>query len=154
MTELFPDILFEVNVYDAGTDRVALRIWNNVKDTFAFFTVLAIIIAALGLFGLVVFASQRRVKEIGIRKVQGAQSYQILPLLNKQFIILVIVANLNVMPLAFYIEKVTPGAFKYHFTIYDLLIVLAISVVVTLLASGYQSLKATRLNPVEALRYE
>ena len=65
LTEIFPNILFEVEGFGSGTDRIALRIWNNAKNTFAFFTVLAVIIAAMGLFGLVVFASQRRVKEIG-----------------------------------------------------------------------------------------
>lgn len=154
LSELFPDILFEVNAYDAEEDRMALKIWTSAKNTFAFFTVLAVIIAALGLFGLVVFASQRKIKEIGIRKVQGAQTQQILPLITKQFIILVFVANVNVIPLAYFLEKVTPGAFKYHFTITDLLIVLGISFLITIISSGYQSFKASRLNPVDALRYE
>ncbi len=154
LKELFPNVLFEVNSYDEETNRLALQIWTNVKDTFAFFTILAIIIAVLGLFGLVVFASQRRVKEIGIRKVQGAHAHQILPLLTKQFAILVIVANVNVIPFAYLLERITPGAYKYHFTIFDLCIVFGISILVTLISSGYQSIKASNLNPIKALRYE
>ncbi|WP_297094853.1 ABC transporter permease [uncultured Draconibacterium sp.] len=154
LNEAFPNILFEVNGYDVGTYRVALEIWTSAKNTFAFFTIMAVLIAAMGLFGLVVFASQRRVKEIGIRKVQGAQAAQILPLITRQFIILVVAANIIVYPLANFLENVTPGHFKYQFTVFDLLLVLGISVVVTLLSSGYQALKASLLNPVEALRYE
>lgn len=154
MAELFPNVLFDVNGYDVGTYRVALNIWTNVKDTFAFFTVMAVLIAALGLFGLVVFASQRKVKEIGVRKVHGARTEQILPLITKQFIVLVLAANLIVLPLARFLEKVIPGQFKYHFTVYDLAIVLGITIVVIIVSSGYQAIKASMLNPVEALRYE
>ncbi|MDX8337725.1 ABC transporter permease [Draconibacterium sp. IB214405] len=154
LNEAFPNILFEVNGYDVGTYRIALKIWTSAKNTFAFFTIMAVLIAAMGLFGLVVFASQRRVKEIGIRKVQGAQAAQILPLITRQFIILVVAANIIVYPLANFLKNVTPGHFKYQFTVFDLLLVLGISVVVTLLSSGYQALKASLLNPVEALRYE
>ncbi|WP_319500211.1 ABC transporter permease [uncultured Draconibacterium sp.] len=154
LNEAFPNILFEVNGYDVGTYRVALEIWTSAKNTFAFFTIMAVLIAAMGLFGLVVFASQRRVKEIGIRKVQGAQAAQILPLITRQFIILVVAANIIVYPLARFLENVTPGHYKYQFTVFDLMLVLGISVLVTLLSSGYQALKASLLNPVEALRYE
>ncbi len=154
MKATFPDVLYEVNGYDVGTYRVALEIWTNAKNTFAFFTVMAVLIAAMGLFGLVVFASQRRVKEIGIRKVQGARAEQILPLITRQFVILVIAANIIVFPVAYMLRNVTPGQFKYHFSIFDFLIVLGISVIVTLASSGYQALRASMLNPVEALRYE
>ncbi len=154
LKETFPNVLFEVNGYDVGTYRLALEIWTSAKNTFAFFTVLAVIIAAMGLFGLVVFASQRRVKEIGIRKVQGARAEQILPLITKQFVVLVVAANVIAYPLARMLENVTPGAFKYQFTLVDILTVLAISVFVTLASSGYQALRASQLNPVEALRYE
>ncbi|WP_163322798.1 ABC transporter permease [Draconibacterium mangrovi] len=154
LNEAFPNILFEVNGYDVGTYRLALEIWTSAKNTFAFFTIMAVLIAAMGLFGLVVFASQRRIKEIGIRKVQGAQAAQILPLITRQFIILVVAANIIVYPLANFLKNVTPGHFKYQFTVFDLLLVLGISVFVTLVSSGYQALKASLLNPVEALRYE
>ncbi len=152
--EMFPNILFEVNDYDVGTYRIILKIWTNVKNTFAFFTVLAVIIAAMGLFGLVVFASQQRVKEIGIRKVQGAYSRQIIPMVTRQFLLMVSGANIIVYPIARILENVTPGHFKYSFKIYDVLFVAIISILITLLSSALQAYKASRLNPVEALRYE
>ena len=154
LSDLFPNILFEVNGYDVGTNRLALKIWNNVKNTFAFFTMMAVVIAAMGLFGLVVFASQRRVKEIGIRKVQGARAEQIIPLITKQFIVFVLAANVISFPVGLMLENVTPGSFKYQFSVADVLIVLGISLFVTLISSGYQALKASQLNPVKALRYE
>ncbi|MBT6997987.1 MAG: FtsX-like permease family protein [Prolixibacteraceae bacterium] len=154
LRETFPNTLFEVSGYDVGTNRIELEIWTSAQNTFAFFTIMAVLIAAMGLFGLVVFASQRRIKEIGIRKVQGARAEQILPLITKQFLILVLAANIIVFPLAKLIENVSPGQYKYQFTIWDLFIVLGISVFVTLSSSGFQAIKASRLNPVEALRYE
>lgn len=154
LRDLFPEILFDVISYGTGMDQVSLQIWTSAQNTFAFFAVLAILISAMGLFGLVVFASQRRIKEIGIRKVQGASAWQILPLITKQFVILVLVANINVMPLTHILKNVTPGAYKYHFSWTDMLTVLGISILVTLLSSGYQAIKAARLNPVEALRHE
>jgi len=154
LKESFPNILFEVTSYDAGADRVALKVWISAKNTFAFFTVMAVLIAAMGLFGLVVFATQRRVKEIGIRKVQGARAEEILPLITKQFVILIMAANIIVYPLSKVLVNITPGQYKYQFTILDILIVLGISVAVTLFSSGYQAFRASMLNPVEALRYE
>ncbi|WP_167612149.1 ABC transporter permease [Maribellus sediminis] len=154
LKDIFPNILFEVEGFDAGADRVALRIWTNAKNTFAFFTMLAVIIAAMGLFGLVVFASQRRIKEIGIRKVQGAQAGQILPLITRQFVLFVVAANIISFPVGRLLENVTPGHFKYHFHVVDVAIVLGISLLVTLVSSGYQAIRASQLNPVKALRYE
>ena len=153
-TKTFPNILFEVNGYDVGTHRVELQIWTGAKNTFTFFTIMSVLIASMGLFGLVVFAAQRRVKEIGVRKVQGARAEQILPLVTKQFIVLVLAANVIVFPLGKMLEKITPGIYKYQFTIWDILLVLGVSVIITLISSGYQAFRASQLNPVEALRYE
>ncbi|MCF8358098.1 MAG: ABC transporter permease [Prolixibacteraceae bacterium] len=154
LNDLFPNLLFEVTDYKSGTEDDAIRIWTSAQRTFLFFAVLAVIIAGFGLFGLVVFVSQRKTKEIGIRKVQGAKTVHILPLLTRQFLILILLANLNVFPIAYILEKTTPGQFKYQFSVLDVIFVLALSVLIILLSSGYQAIKAARLNPVNAMRYE
>lgn len=150
----FTDVLFEVNDYDINNNDIALKIWQGAKSTFGFFAVMAMLIAGFGLFGLVVFASQRRMKEIGIRKVQGAKTGEILPLIVRRFLVLILAANLIVYPVAKVVEQSTPGQFKYQFSITDILIVLVISVLITVIASAYQTIKTSLLNPVEALRYE
>ncbi|MCL3781010.1 FtsX-like permease family protein [Prolixibacteraceae bacterium JC049] len=154
LNNAFHDVLFEVYDYDTNNNDISISLWTNIKDTFALFAMMSILIAAFGLFGLVVFASQRRMKEIGIRKVQGAKMTEVLPLIVRQFLLLVLGANLLVYPMAKIIENITPGQFKYQFNITDLVIVLTISVVVTLVSSSYQSIKASLMNPVQALKYE
>jgi putative ABC transport system permease protein len=67
---------------------------------------------------------------------------------------MVLVANIIVYPVAKLLENVTPGHYKYHFSLIDLLIVLGISLLVTLISSCQQAIKASKLNPVKALRYE
>lgn len=150
----FTNVLFEVNTYDANLKRLELKIWNSAKRTILFFTVMAVVIAAMGLFGLIYYAAQRRTKEIGVRKVQGAKIWQILPLITKKYLIMAIVANVIVYPLADFLQSSMPGQYKYQFTIADVVIILIVSILITLISSGYQAYKASVLNPVDALRYE
>ncbi|WP_430812674.1 MULTISPECIES: ABC transporter permease [unclassified Carboxylicivirga] len=150
----FTDRLFAVNHYDANVKRVELQIWSSAKNTILFFTVMAVIIAAMGLFGLIYYAAQRRVKEIGVRKVQGAKGYQIFPLITQKYMLMALSANIIVYPIAMLLKNAMPGQFKYQFSLLDVCIVLFISILITLISSGYQVIRASRLNPVEALRYE
>ncbi|MBR8535019.1 ABC transporter permease [Carboxylicivirga sediminis] len=154
MNKHFTDVLFEVNSYDTNLPREELKIWNNAKNTVLFFTVMAVVIAAMGLFGLIYYAAQRRVKEIGVRKVQGARAYQIFPLITKKYLLMAVTANIVVYPVAMFLKDTMPGQFKYQFTILDAGIILLLSILITLISSGYQVIKASSLNPVEALRYE
>lgn len=150
----YPNSLFEVNDYDVNRNDTALRIWSTGKDTFAFFTVMSIIIAAFGLFGLVFFATQRRLKEIGIRKTQGASASKIFPVVVKQFFIFALAANLFVYPFGRIIEKCMPGSYKYQIDFSDLILIMVVSLLITLSSTGYQAIKAVLMNPVEALKYE
>ncbi|MCU4176057.1 ABC transporter permease [Carboxylicivirga sp. N1Y90] len=154
MQKYFPDVLFIVDDYKANSNRIELKIWNNAKNSFAFFTILAVIIASLGLFGLVFFSMQRRIKEIGVRKVQGASMQQIIPLITKRYLVIALVANIIIYPVAKLIQNILPGHYKYQFTLIDVLIVCGITILVTLLSSLYQAIKAAHLNPIKALRYE
>ncbi|WP_430817098.1 ABC transporter permease [Carboxylicivirga sp. RSCT41] len=154
MNKHFKDVLFEVSPYDTNLKRLELKIWNSAKKTILFFTVMAVVIAAMGLFGLIYYAAQRRIKEIGVRKVQGAKVWQILPLITKRYLVMAVLANIIVYPLADFLQRSMPGQYKYAFTIADVALILLMSVFITLISSGYQAYKASVLNPVDALRYE
>jgi len=150
----FNNVLFDVSHYDAHLTRVELQIWSSAKNTIAFFTLLAVLIAAMGLFGLVYYATQKRFKEIGVRKVQGAGLWQIIPLVSKRFLVMTLLANIVVFPIAELIQSTMPGLYKYQLTMVDAAIILIGTLMITLLSCGYQVIKASNLNPVDALRYE
>ncbi len=123
---------------------------------FNYFTVLAIFIACLGLFGMASFTAQRRTKEIGIRKILGASSSGLVMLLSVDFMKKVIISNLISWPAAVYLARNWLKNFAYRTEI-DLTIFLiagGLSLVTALLTVSYQTIKASISNPVESLRYE
>lgn len=120
------------------------------------FTVLAVFIACLGLFGLTTFTAQQRVKEIGIRKVLGASMTGIVALLSKDFIKLVLIAIVIAVPIGWYAMNRWLAVFAYRIELQWWIFVLAgsIAVVIALLTTSFQSLRAALMNPVRALRSE
>ena len=120
------------------------------------FTALAIIIGCLGLFGLASYLAEKRTKEIGIRKVLGADVGKIVYLLSQEYIRIIIIANLIAWPLAFYFMDEWLSTFAYRININWTVFLLA--AVSTALVAGitvsYQSIKAAISNPVNALRNE
>lgn len=120
------------------------------------FTVIAILIACFGLFGLVSFASVQRQKEIGIRKVNGAKISEILTMLNKDFIRWVAIAFLIACPIAYYAMQKWLENFAYKTNLSWWIFAMAglLALGIALLAVSWQSWKAATRNPVEALRYE
>lgn len=121
-----------------------------------YFSVLAIIISCLGLFGLVAFTAQKRQKEIGIRKVIGASVNGLALMLTKDFLKLVAIAVLIAFPLSWYMMTQWLDSFAYRITIGPLVFVIACAtvVVITLLTVGFQAIKAALANPVKSLRSE
>lgn len=119
-------------------------------------TILAILIAALGLFGIATLTTARRTKEIGVRKVFGATELDIVLLLNRSFTWLVLGATLLAAPLSWYLMQQWLSDFEYQAGVSPLLIVAAglAALLIAWLAVSYQSFRAARRNPVEALRYE
>jgi putative ABC transport system permease protein len=120
------------------------------------FSILAIIITSLSLFGLVLISSVSRTKEIGIRKVNGARVSELLAMLNKDYIIWVTVAFIIATPLAWFVIHVWLKNFAYKtaisWWIFGLSGILALGI--ALLTVSWQSWRAATRNPVEALRYE
>ena len=120
------------------------------------FSVLAIVVAALGLFGLTAFAFEQRTKEIGIRKVNGAKTSEILTLLNKDFMRRVVVAFVIATPVAYYAmnEWLANFAYKTHLRWWIFVLAGLLALGIALLTMSWQSWRAATRNPVEALRYE
>ncbi|MGH7600667.1 MAG: ABC transporter permease, partial [bacterium] len=129
---------------------------QRVAQIFITFSVLAILIACLGLFGLASFMAEQRTKEIGVRKVLGATVSGIVGLLSKDFVKLVLVGFIVATPLAYFAMQRWLQDFAYRIEIDWWVFALAggIAFVIALLTVSYQALKAALANPVEALRYE
>jgi putative ABC transport system permease protein len=129
---------------------------NRLGKFFRYFSVIAIIIAMLGLFGLAAFIAESRTKEIGIRKSLGSSSRSIIFMISKEFIKWVLVANLFAIPIAYYgMNKwLQTFAFKIRITPDIFILSALISIFIALVTVFYQSFKAARSNPADALRYE
>lgn len=125
-------------------------------QVFGIFTLLAIFVACLGLFGLASFMTMQRTKEIGIRKVLGSTVPNIVVLLSRGFIQLVLLANLIAWPLAWWIMDNWLQGFPYRININPLVFVAAGVgvVVIAFLSVGFQTLKAALINPAQTLKYE
>jgi putative ABC transport system permease protein len=129
---------------------------EKMQSIVGYFTFLAIFIACLGLLGLASYSAERRTKEIGVRKVLGASVWGIVCLLSKEFLILVLVANVIAWPLAYFLMHDWLQDFAYRVTIGWGTFVFAgiAAAVIALLTVSTQAIRAALTNPVEALRYE
>ncbi len=129
---------------------------QQLGRVFQAFAWLAIGIACLGLFGLAAFTAERRTKEIGVRKVLGATVANVVTLLSRDFVKLVLVANLIAWPLAWYAMNKWLQSFAFRVAVQWWVFALAggIALLIALLTVSTQAIRAALANPVEALRYE
>ena len=120
------------------------------------FTILAIIIACMGLFALSSFMATRRTKEIGIRKALGASSQKIFIMLSQEFLKWILLAAVIACPVAWILMNKWLEGFAYHINLGIDILILAVLIafVIAILTVAWQSLKTALANPVEALRYE
>ena len=120
------------------------------------FTILAIVIASLGLFGLTSFTVQQRTKEIGIRKAMGASVGNIFYTISKEIIVLVSISTIIAWPIIYFIAQNWLNNYQYktNLSVFDFLIGFIIALIIAVLTITYRTLKAARLNPSESLRYE
>ncbi len=153
--ELSPDIPFEFQFLDEKYDAL-YRDEDKFNLLIGYFSIIAILIACLGLFGLVSFSTERRNKEIGIRKINGAGISEILVMLNRDFIIRVTIAYIIAVPIAWYFMDKWLQSFAYKTKLYWWIFAIAGIIVlgIALLTVSWQSWRAATRNPVEALRYE
>ena len=144
--------------YDFLFDRIAALYRNEARmmQMFGYFSLFAIFISCLGLFGLASFTAARRTKEIGVRKVLGASLSNIVYLLSREFTKWVLVANLIAWPVAYFAMNAWLKNFAYKVSPHWLEFVMAgiLTFVIALLTVSFQSFKAASCDPVRSIRYE
>ena len=150
-----PDAPFEYHFLDEIIDWIYFNEQLTGK-MLGVFSLLAIFVACLGLFGLAAFMVQSRTKEIGVRKVLGASTPHLVMLLSREFIFLVLLANLIAWPIAYYLMRDWLSGFAYQ-TDLNALPFVASAIMALIIAFGtvsVQAIRAARSNPIDALRYE
>jgi putative ABC transport system permease protein len=152
---LNPGFPFAYRFLDDDYDRMYRGVEREM-DVVRTFTILAILISCLGLFGLAAYTAEQRTKEIGIRKVMGASDAGIMALLSKEYAKWVLVANVLAWPVAYFLMKAWLQGYYYRIKLGwpIFLLAAAVSVVIAQLTVSFQALKAARTDPVNSLRYE
>ena len=153
--EVNPQRPFEYSFLDKDFEKI----YHNEEKTgilVSCFSVFAIMITCLGLFGLVSYSAEQKSKEVGIRKVLGASIIKIVKMLLSDFVMLVIISNLIAWPIAFYFmdKWLTNFAYRINIEIWSFVLSAGIALIVTFFTVIYQAVKAASANPVNILRYE
>jgi len=152
---LYPDYPFEYQFLDDHFNEV-YKADNQVTQIVGILAGLTILISCLGLFGLASYSAEKRVKEIGVRKVLGASVQNIVLLLASNFIKLVLIANIIAWPLAWYAMNKWLQDFAYRINIQWWVFLLAggAAILIAFFTVSFQSVKAAVANPVKSLRSE
>ncbi|NIO49371.1 MAG: FtsX-like permease family protein [Candidatus Aminicenantes bacterium] len=129
---------------------------QNTGSFFGYFSAIAIILAYLGLFGLVAHKVESRIKDIGIRKVLGASVREIVVYLSKEFFILIGIANFIAIPIIFIAMHEWLQTFAYRISVGGEIFLLScgLTLIITFLTVSFQTIKAATASPVDSLRYE
>jgi putative ABC transport system permease protein len=149
------NVSFEYSFLEEDFNRL-YRAEERMESIFSAFTLLTLFIAGLGLFGLVSFIVEQRIKEIGVRKVLGASVSSLVLLLSKEFALLVLIANVLAWPPAFFSMNRWLQDFAYRIDIGWQIFALAglLAFIIALMTVSYQAIKAAVANPVDSLRHE
>ncbi|MGW8121389.1 ABC transporter permease [Roseivirga echinicomitans] len=155
LASIKPGLPFEYSFMDEDFER-SFRTEQRMTSVLNIFTVMALSIACIGLFGLAAFTSEQRTKELGVRKVLGASVKDIVLLFSTEFTRLVIIAILIATPLAYYAVKTWLADFAYQTPITVSIFIIAggSALLIAWGTISFQSLKSAYRNPVEALRDE
>jgi len=153
--KLFPEKAFEYSFLDESLQSQYSN-YENFGTIIQSFTGIAILISCLGVYGLVLFTVQRKVKEIGVRKVLGANVRSILLLIYRDFALLIAIGFCVAVPLSYYFMNQWLSNFIYHTEITSLTFVISLVSVLAIvtLTVSYQAIRAALANPVKSLRSE
>lgn len=152
---VFPDQVFDYEFVDEFHNHMYDE-ERKMSKVFLFIAILANIVAALGLYGLIAYSTSLRTREVGLRKVLGANFVSISRLFSKEFILMVVLANLASWPVVFLATRKWLQAFPYRITP-SILPYLAAMLVTMVIAYGsmlYHTYRASQINPADSLRYE
>lgn len=150
-----PNSAFDYYFLDKKLDQF-YRTEATLSKASSLFTILAIVLACFGLIGLISFITERKSKEIALRKVLGASVAKIIGLISKEFVYLIIIANLIAYPIAYIAMNIWLQNFAYriHVSVWIFALAALITFFTSFLAIIYHTLKAAYTNPVDYLRYE
>ncbi|WP_316835154.1 ABC transporter permease [Pedobacter nutrimenti] len=151
----FPDIVPEFQFLDQYLEKLYLS-EIRLGSTFIIFAGIAIFLCCIGLFGMVYFELEQRTKEIAIRKVLGASLDDLLALMNKNFVIMVLIANVIIWPIACLLINKWLSTFYYRisFSYWPFFWAMLICLVLTILTVSLKALTTIRKSPVDTLKYE
>jgi len=153
--EFAPGIPFEYSFLDKNYEAL-YRSEQRMSNVFAVFTTLSILVACLGLFGLSVYTAERRIREIGIRKILGASTQNLVRLLSKDFLKLVLVSAVIAFPLAWWAMNKWLEDFAYRTSVGAGIFVMAgaLATGIALFTVSFQALRAATMNPSKSLKTE
>ena len=150
-----PDEPFEYHFMDEFMEWIY---FNEIRTgkMLGVFSLLAIFVACMGLFGLVAFMVQSRTKEIGVRKVLGASTSHLVMLLSREFLLLILVASVVAWPIAYYLMRDWLSGFAYRtsLTVVPFVVSAMLALIIAFVTVSIQAVRAAQANPIEALRDE
>jgi len=152
---IFPGQAFDYEFVDEFHSRMYEE-ERKMSRIVLYIAILAIFIAALGLYGLIAYSTSLRTREVGLRKVLGANFATISKLFSREFMLLVIIANLASWPLIYLALHRWLQSFPYRadFAIWPFLVALSVTLLIAYGSMLYHTYKASRINPADSLRYE
>jgi len=150
-----PGYPFEYKFVDEAFNKL-FETENLIEKLAAVFSVLAIAISCLGLFGLAAYTAERRTKEIGIRKVLGASVNSLAKLLSREFLKLVCLSCIIAFPVAWWALHAWLQNYQYRTNIHWLVFLMAgvMALFIAVLTVSYQAIKVAIINPIKSLRTE
>ncbi len=153
--EIIPEFPLQYTFIDQDYENL-FRTEMRLADLLKYFTLLALIIASLGLYGLSSYSTERRTNEIGIRKVMGADSLVVIRTMAREFLVLVMISLLIALPAGWVIVHKLLQQFAYRIDMSIIVFagIAAATIIIAMLTVGYQAYKASCINPAEALKIE